>query len=89
MFQARVTAVVQRLAPGVPFSEGLKLSAKMMTAISPEAIGRMMSGKEATQLIRRRRSESGADHFAEQPDREAIGLQTPLGCSRPGGRPAS
>jgi hypothetical protein len=53
MFQARVTAVVQRLAPGVPFGEGLKLSAKMMTAISPEAIGRMMSGKEATQLILR------------------------------------
>ena len=36
MFQARVTAVVQRLAPGGPFGEGLKLSAKMMTAISPE-----------------------------------------------------
>jgi hypothetical protein len=48
MFQARVTAV----APGVPFGEGLKLSAKMMTAISPEETGRMMSGKEATQLIR-------------------------------------
>jgi hypothetical protein len=51
MFQARMTAVVQRLAPGVPFGEGLKLSAKMMTAISPEEIGRMMSGKEARQLI--------------------------------------
>jgi hypothetical protein len=51
MFQARMTAVVRRLAPGVPFGEGLKLSAKMMTAISPEEIGRMMSGKEVSQLI--------------------------------------
>jgi hypothetical protein len=30
---------------------GLKLSAKMMTAIPPEEIGRMMSGVEAAQLI--------------------------------------
>jgi hypothetical protein len=51
MFQARVTAVVRRLAPGLPFGEGLKLSAKMMTAIPPEQIGRMMSGVEAAELI--------------------------------------
>jgi hypothetical protein len=43
MSQARMTTVVRRLAPGVPFGEGLKLSAKMMTAIPPEEIGRMMS----------------------------------------------
>jgi hypothetical protein len=53
MFQARVTAVVQRLAPRVPFGEGLKLTAKMMTAIEPEQIGRMMSGVEAAELILR------------------------------------
>jgi hypothetical protein len=29
MFQARMTAVVRRLAPGVPFGEGLKLTAKL------------------------------------------------------------
>jgi hypothetical protein len=51
MFQARVTAVVRRLAPGVPFGEALTLSAKMMTAIPPEEIGRMMSGVEAAELI--------------------------------------
>ena len=51
MFQARMTAVVRRPAPGVPFGEGLKLSAKMMTAIPPEEIGRMMSGVEAAELI--------------------------------------
>jgi hypothetical protein len=51
MFQARVTAVVRRLAPGVPFGEGLTLSAKMMTAIPPEEIGRMMSGVKAPELI--------------------------------------
>ena len=53
MFQARMTAVVRRLAPGVPFGEGLKLSAKMMAAIPPEQIGRMPSGDEASQLILR------------------------------------
>jgi hypothetical protein len=51
MFQARVTAVVRRVAPGVPFGEGLTLSAKMMMAIPPEEIGRMMSGAEAAELI--------------------------------------
>jgi hypothetical protein len=53
MFQARMTAVVRRLAPGVPFGEGLNLTAEMMAAIPPEEIGRMMSGIEAAGLIRR------------------------------------
>src|SRR6516225_11244082 len=53
MFQARMTAVVRRLAPGVPFGEGLLLTAKMMAAIPPEEIGRMMSGVEAAELILR------------------------------------
>jgi hypothetical protein len=51
MFRARMTAVVRRLAPGVPFGEGLTLSAKMMRAVPPEEIGRMMSGVEAAELI--------------------------------------
>jgi hypothetical protein len=51
MFQARVTAVVRRLAPGVPFGEGLTLSAEMIATIPPEEIGRMMSGVEAAELI--------------------------------------
>jgi hypothetical protein len=53
MFQARMTAVVRRLASGVPFGEGLTLSAKMMTSIPPGEIGRMMSGMEAAELILR------------------------------------
>jgi hypothetical protein len=53
MFQARMAAVVRRLAPGVPFGEGLKLTAKMMAAIAPEEIGRMVSGVEAGELILR------------------------------------
>jgi hypothetical protein len=32
--------VARRLAPGVPFGEGLKLTAKMVAAIPPEEIGR-------------------------------------------------
>jgi hypothetical protein len=53
MFQARMTAVVRRFAPGVPFGEGLELSAKMMTTIPPEQVGRLLSGNEASQLILR------------------------------------
>jgi hypothetical protein len=48
-----MTAVVRRLAPGVPFGENLKLSAKVMTSTPPEQIGRMLSGDEASQLILR------------------------------------
>jgi hypothetical protein len=44
MFEARVTAVVRRLAPGVPFGESLRLSAEMVMALPPQAIGRMMPG---------------------------------------------
>ena len=53
MFRARMTAVVRRLAPGVPFGESLKLSAEMILAIPPEDIGRLMTGVKATELIRR------------------------------------
>jgi hypothetical protein len=53
IFQARMTAVVRRLAPGVPFGEGLKLPAEMMMAIPREDIGRLMTGVEASELIRR------------------------------------
>ena len=53
VFQARMTIVARRLAPGVPFGESLKLTAKMVAAIPPEEIGRMMSGVEAAELILR------------------------------------
>jgi hypothetical protein len=52
MVQARMTAVVRRLASSVPFGEGLNLSDKMMTSIPPEQIGRMMSGLEAELILR-------------------------------------
>jgi hypothetical protein len=51
MFQARMNAVVRRFAPGIPFGNGYELSAKMMTAIAPIKVGRMLSGPEARQLI--------------------------------------
>jgi hypothetical protein len=53
IFQARMTIVVRRLAPGVPFGEGLKPSAEMMLATRPEDIGRLMSSVEIAELIRR------------------------------------
>jgi hypothetical protein len=53
MFRARMTAVVRRFAPGVPFGEGLEVSAKMMASIPPEQIGRMLSREEVSGLILR------------------------------------
>jgi hypothetical protein len=53
IFDDRMTAVVRRLAPGVPFGEDLQLSAEMMIAIPREDIGRLMTGVEASELIRR------------------------------------
>ena len=51
MDQARMTAVLRRFAPGVPFGEGLKLSAKLVASIPPEQIGRMLSGDEMSRLM--------------------------------------
>jgi hypothetical protein len=51
MAQARMTAVVRRLAPGLPFGESIKLDDEMMTLILPHQIGRTLSGEEAMQLI--------------------------------------
>src|SRR5262249_48199047 len=49
MPQARLTAVARRLAPGVPFGEGLHLTDETVMAIPPDKIGRMMSGVEAAE----------------------------------------
>jgi hypothetical protein len=46
MLQARMIAVVRRLAPGVPFGDGVRL---------PERIGMVLYGKAATHLILRLR----------------------------------
>jgi hypothetical protein len=51
MSQARMTAVVRRPAPGLPFGEGLKLNAEIMTLVPPKQIGRTLSGEEATPII--------------------------------------
>ena len=53
MLQARIAAVVRRLAPGVPFGDGIRLTARMMAKIPPERIGRMLYGKAAMHLILR------------------------------------
>jgi hypothetical protein len=53
IFEALVAAVVRRLAPGVPFGESLRLSAEMVMALPQQAIGRMMPGVEAVELVRR------------------------------------
>lgn len=67
MFHARMNSVVRRFAAGVPFGDCHELSAKMMTAIPPTQVGRMMSGAEASQLIfrlveGRRRPEKSRSH---------------------------
>jgi hypothetical protein len=53
MDEARMTSVLRRFAPGVPFSEGLKLTAKLVESIPPEQIGRMLSGDEMSRLMLR------------------------------------
>jgi hypothetical protein len=53
MFQARMTAVVRRFVPGVPFGEGLEVSDKMMTIDPTGADRQELSGDEASQLILR------------------------------------
>jgi hypothetical protein len=53
MDQARMTAVLKRFASGVPFGEGLKLSAKLVASIPPQQIGRMLSGDEMSRLMLR------------------------------------
>jgi len=53
MLQARMTAVVRRLAPGVPFGDGVRLTTRMMAKIPPERISRILYGKAATHLILR------------------------------------
>ena len=53
MDEARMTAVLRRFAPGVPFGDGLKLSLKLVESIPPEQMGRMLSGDEASRLMLR------------------------------------
>ena len=53
MDEARMTAVLRRFAPGVPFGDGLKLSPKLVESIPPEQMGRMLSGDEASRLMLR------------------------------------
>ena len=53
MHEARMAVVLRRLASGVPFSDGLKLSAKLVASIPPEQIGRMLSGDEMSRLMLR------------------------------------
>ena len=78
----RMTAVVRRLAPGVPFGEGLKLSAEMMTTIPLEKIGRMMSGVEAAELILRQAMQ--AKVLTKDQERRAAINVAKLGGKRPG-----
>jgi hypothetical protein len=53
MDEARMTAVLRRFAPSVPFGEELKLSAKLVASIPPDQIGRMLSGDEMSRLMLR------------------------------------
>jgi hypothetical protein len=53
MLQAHTNAVARDLAGGLAFGEVHELTAKMAATIPPEQIDRILSGKEATQLILR------------------------------------
>jgi hypothetical protein len=52
--QARKKVSVQGIAAAdAPFAEGHELSARLMASVPPTQVGRMMSGAEAVELIRR------------------------------------
>jgi hypothetical protein len=53
VLQARMNAAVQSIAAGAPFAEGHELSARLMALVPPTQVGRMLSGAEAGELIRR------------------------------------
>jgi hypothetical protein len=53
MLQARMNAAVRNIAAGAPFADGHELSARLMASVPPTQIGRMLSGAEAAELIRR------------------------------------
>ena len=54
LMQARPNATVQGIvAAGAPFAEGHELSARLMASVPPTQVGRMMSGAEAAELLRR------------------------------------
>jgi hypothetical protein len=54
LIQARMRATAQGIAAaGAPFAGGHELSANLIALVPPTQIGRMMSGTEAMQLIRR------------------------------------
>jgi hypothetical protein len=75
MFEARMIAVVRRLAPGVPFGEVLKLNTEMMMAIPREDIGGLMPRAEAAALILRLvegRTGTGSSSKNPKPARRSI-----------------
>ena len=54
LMQARANATVHGIvAAGAPFAEGHELSARLMASVDPTQVGRMMSGAEAAELLRR------------------------------------
>jgi hypothetical protein len=53
MFQAHTNAVARDLAGGLAVGEVHELSTKMAATIPPQQIDRVLSGKDATQLILR------------------------------------
>jgi hypothetical protein len=53
MLQARMNAAVRSITAGAPFAEGHELSARLMASVPPTQVGRMLSGVEAAELIRR------------------------------------
>ena len=53
MLQARINAAAWSIAAGAPFAEGYELSARLMASVPPTQVGRMMSGAEAAELLRR------------------------------------
>jgi hypothetical protein len=62
LLQARSDATVQGIvATGAPFAEGHELSVRLMASVPPKQVGRMMSGAEAAELLRRLEGRTGPE----------------------------
>jgi hypothetical protein len=53
MFRAHMNAAERSIAVGAALAEGHELSARLMASVPPTQVGRMLSGAEAAELLRR------------------------------------
>jgi hypothetical protein len=64
--RARMNIAMRSVAVGAPFAEGYQLSVRQRELVPASQIGRVLSGVEATELLRRLEA-AQKNHIQEQP----------------------